>query len=477
MLIADRGDVMDAASTLGLGRLREQALAHGVELLDEAWRSFDAPRPDQPAISAATRELTAGPLPEDGVGAGPALDDVARLLDESLAQSRPRFFGYVGSSGLEVAVLADALAAAHDVNLASAAGAADLVERQTIRWVAEFVGFPASAGEFTSGGMISNLTALTAARERALPGSRIGGAGLGGVVYASVEAHSSVERAVEVLGLGRTALRPVPVDARRRMDPAALAAMIAADRDAGRVPVAVVATGGTTLTGAVDPLRAIGEICRGQAIWMHVDGAYGLPAAATSTAGPMFDGLDLADSACLDAHKWLFVPKACGVLLVRDRAELEAAFTHAPAYMPADSDVRHPVEWTLEYSRPFRALKLWLAFRAHGAGAFRAAIAHNLTLAALLADLVRDSADLELVCEPSLSIVCLRRLPAHGVPDVHTAALARALQRDGRVYVTAAVVDGATSLRPCIVNFRTTEDDVRALVDVVGEVGRALERG
>jgi aromatic-L-amino-acid decarboxylase len=468
---------MDAASTLGLGLARKQALAHGVELLDEAWRSFDAPRPDQPPISGATRALTAGPLPEQGVGAGPALDDVASLLDESLAQSRPRFFGYVGSSGLEVAVLADALAAAHDVNLASAAGAADLVERQTIRWVAQFVGFPASAGGFTSGGMVSNLTALAAARERALPGSRIDGVGRGGVVYASVEAHSSVERAVEVLGLGRTALRLVPVDARRRMDPSALTAAIAADRDSGRVPVAVVATGGTTLTGAVDPLRAIGEICREQGIWMHVDGAYGLPAAATAAAGPLFDGLDLADSACLDAHKWLFVPKACGVLLVRDRADLEAAFAQAPPYMPAETGVRHPVEWTLEYSRPFRALKLWLAFRAHGAEAFRAAIGQNLALAGLLADLVRDSTDLELVCEPSLSIVCLRRLPASGDPDPHNAALARVLQRDGRVYVTAATVDRVTCLRPCIVNFRTTEEDVRVLVDVVGELGRALERG
>ena len=468
---------MAADRELGLGAAREQALTRGVGLLQEAWRSFDSPRPGQPPISDATRALTAGPLPEDGVGAEVGLDDAARLLDESLAQSRPRFFGYVGSSGLEVAVLADALAAAHDVNLASRAAAADLVESQTIRWVGEFVGFPASAGVFTSGGMVSTLTALAAARERALPGSRIEGVGSGGVVYAAAEAHSSVERAVEILGLGRRALHPVPVDGRRRMSPAALAGMIAADRQAGLVPLAVVATAGTTLTGAVDPLRPIGELCRGQRIWMHVDGAYGLPAAATPQAGPQFDGLDLADSASLDAHKWLFVPKACGVLLVRDRSDLEAAFSHRAAYMPAEEDERHPVEWTLEYSRPFRALKLWLAFRVHGAQAFREAIGRNLDLAGLLADLVRDSPDLELVCRPTLSIVCFRRRPAQGDPDRHNARLATALQRDGRVYVTTAVVDGLTCLRPCIVNFRTTDADVRALIEVVREVGARVEDG
>ncbi len=460
---------------LALGEARTETLEHGLALILESWRGFDRARSYQPPIADHIRALLAEGLPQSGIGPHAALDEVSEILDESLAHSRPRFFGYVGSSGLELGVLADALAGSHDINLAASAAAADLVERQTLRWVGDLVGYPAAWGTFTSGGMLSNLTALTAARERAQPGCRIDGCDGRGVVYASVEAHSSVERAVEVLGLGRKALRSVEIDAARRMRPDALAAAIDHDLAEGLRPVAVVATAGTTLTGAVDPIRAVAEVCAAHGVWLHVDGAYGLPAAATASARHLFDGLELADSAALDGHKWLFVPKACGVLLVRDRADLEAAFSHDAPYIPEIEFGEHPVEWTLEYSRPFRALKLWLALRAHGAEAFREAIEHDLELARLVADLVRDADDLELMTEPSLSIVPFRRVPSRGDPDAHNRRLVGALQRDGRVYVTGAVVDGRWCLRPCIVNYRTTADDAHALVDVVREVGRRIE--
>jgi aromatic-L-amino-acid/L-tryptophan decarboxylase len=259
------------------------------------------------------------------------------------------------------------------------------------------------------------------------------------------------------------------------MRPDALAAAIDRDVAEGLRPVAVVATAGTTLTGAVDPIRAVAQVCAAHGVWLHVDGAYGLPAAATASARHLFDGLELADSAALDGHKWLFVPKACGVLLVRNRADLEAAFSHDAPYIPEIEFGEHPVEWTLEYSRPFRALKLWLALRAHGAEAFREAIEHDLELARLVADLVRSADDLELMTEPALSIVPFRHVPSRGDPDAHNRRLVGALQRDGRVYVTGAVVDGRWCLRPCIVNYRTSADDARALVDVVREVGRRIE--
>jgi aromatic-L-amino-acid/L-tryptophan decarboxylase len=460
---------------LALGEARTETLEHGLALILESWRGFDRARSYQPPIAEHIRALLAEGLPQSGIGPHAALDEVSEILDESLAHSRPRFFGYVGSSGLELGVLADALAGSHDINLAASAAAADLVERQTLRWVGDLVGYPAAWGTFTSGGMLSNLTALTAARERAQPGCRIDGCDGRGVVYASVEAHSSVERAVEVLGLGRKALRPVEIDSARRMRPDALAVAIDRDLAEGLRPVAVVATAGTTLTGAVDPIRGVAEVCAAHGVWLHVDGAYGLPAAATASARHLFDGLELADSAALDGHKWLFVPKACGVLLVRSRADLEAAFSHDAPYIPEIEFGEHPVEWTLEYSRPFRALKLWLALRAHGAEAFREAIEHDLELARLVADLVRDADDLELMTEPSLSIVPFRRVPSRGDPDAHNRRLVGALQRDGRVYVTGAVVDGRWCLRPCIVNYRTTADDARALVDVVREVGRRIE--
>ena len=460
---------------LALGEARTETLEHGLALILESWRGFDRARSYQPPITEDIRALLDEGLPEAGIGPHAALDEVSEILDESLAHSRPRFFGYVGSSGLELGVLADALAGSHDINLAASAAAADLVERQTLRWVGDLVGYPAAWGTFTSGGMLSNLTALAAARERAQPGSRIDGCDGRGVVYTSAEAHSSVERAVEVLGLGRKALRTIEIDADRRMRPDALAATVDRDVAAGLQPVAVVATAGTTLTGAVDPIRAVAEVCAAHGVWLHVDGAYGLPAAATASARHLFDGLELADSAALDGHKWLFVPKACGVLLVRNRADLEAAFSHDAPYIPEIEFGEHPVEWTLEYSRPFRALKLWLALRAHGAAAFREAIEHDLELARLVADLVRAADDLELICEPTLSIVPFRRIPSSGDVDAHNRRLVGALQHDGRLYVTGAVVDGSWCLRPCMVNYRTTEDDAHALVDIVREVGRQIE--
>jgi aromatic-L-amino-acid decarboxylase len=462
-------------TSLALGDARTETLEHGLALILESWRGFDRARGYQPPIAESIRSLLSESLPETGVGPHAALDEVSEILDESLAHSRPRFFGYVGSSGLELGVLADALAGSHDINLAASAAAADLVERQTLQWVGDLVGYPAAWGTFTSGGMLSNLTALAAARERALPGSRLDGCDGRGTVYTSAEAHSSVERAVEVLGLGRRSLRTIAIDSARRMRPDVLAAAVERDIADGRVPVAVVATAGTTLTGAVDPIRSVAEVCAAHGVWLHVDGAYGLPAAATATARHLFDGLDLADSAALDGHKWLFVPKACGVLLVRNRADLEAAFSHDAPYIPEIEFGEHPVEWTLEYSRPFRALKLWLALRAHGAAAFREAIEHDLALARLVADLVRAADDLELLVDPALSIVPFRRIPAQGDVDEHNRRLVGELQRDGRLYVTGAVVDGQWCLRPCIVNYRTTESDAHALVDIVREVGRRIE--
>lgn len=458
---------------------RRASLAHGMRLLMSAWEEFDVARPHQPPVSTQTAELLASGLPAVGVGVQKALDEAASILDESLAQSRPRFFGYVGSSGLESAVLADALAASHDVNLAAESEAAHLCEQQALRWMGEFVGYPAAGGAFTSGGMLSNLTALMAARTRALPRSRVEGLhSVRPIVYCSAEAHSSIERAAELLGLGRVGVRSVPLDPERRMRADLLSAMIREDRAEGATPVAVVATAGTTLTGAVDRIDAIADVCRPAGIWLHVDGAYGLPAASTELAGHLFAGLDRADSVSLDAHKWMFVPKACGMVLVRDPASLAAAFRHDSAYMVEEEGYAHPVDATLEYSRPFRSLKLWTALRSHGADAFRAAITSNLELARELAQLVREQPRLELMVEsPQLSVVPFRFVPHESDVDVNelNMRLARALQADGRVYVTSAVVDGRACLRPCIVNFRTTQADVAALIETVLRTGRALE--
>lgn len=464
---------MTEVSALSLGDDRIPALELAFSLVREAWEGFDSARPGQPPPSSETLSLLAEPLPESGVGALNALKEAERLLDESLAQSRPRFFGYVGSSGLEVGVLAEALSASHDVNLASLAAAATMVEQQTIGWVGEFVGFGRVGGVVTSGGMVSNLTALAVAREQALPGSRRTGLDGRGTLYVSAEAHSSIDRSAELLGIGSESVRAIPIDAHRRMDVTALDAQIGADLAEGRVPIAVVATAGTTLTGAVDPLAEIAVVCQQRGVWFHVDGAYGLPAAATESAGHLFMGIDLADSATIDAHKWLYVPKACGILLVRDPDALRHTFAHEASYMVDAAE--NPVDRTLEYSRPFRSLKLWTAFRAHGAEGFRSALQSNLDVARRLADRVRAQPDLELMVEPQLSIVPFRHVPARGSFDAHNAELARRMQEEGDVYVTSAVIDGMTVLRPCVTNFRTTDADIEALIETVLRTGRVLE--
>jgi aromatic-L-amino-acid/L-tryptophan decarboxylase len=467
--------------SLRLDATREQALERAAAIVAGAWQSFDRARPGQPDVDERLHELLRAALPDDGSSVLAALDDAAQLLDMSIAQPRPRFFAFVGSSGLEIGVLGDLLASCFDVNLAVWAGAASEVEDQAVRWVSEFIGFPAAAGAFTSGGTISNVTALAAARERALPGTRCDGmTGTRAALYCSREAHYSVVRAAELLGIGSDQVRSLEMDERRRVRPEAVADAIDADRAAGITPVAVVATAGTTLTGAVDPIDALGDVCASRGVWLHVDGAYGVAAASTPSAGHLFAGLDRADSVTLDAHKWLFLPKACGVVLVRRHEDLHGALAHEEDYIPHERPDHHMVDITLEYSRPFRALKVWLAFRAHGADAIRAAVERNLGQARLLHEEVARRAELEHLCgPPQLSIVPFRHVPP-GVPaaglDEHNALLVEALQQQGDVWVAPARVDGMVCLRPCVVNYRTTDDDVRALVDAVLDVGRSVSR-
>ena len=459
---------------------REATLRLLTREIASAWESFSRPRPEEPPITPALDARLREALPEEHSPADAVLDDAARVLDASISPTRPLYLGYIGSTGLDVGVLANALVATYDVNLAATARAADLVERQALEWLAEFVRYPMAEGAFTSGGMISNLSAILVAREQALPGSRQRGLGAGRhAVYCSSEAHHSVIRAVEAAGLGSDSVRVLSIDGRRRLRPADLAAAIAEDRSAGVIPVAVVANGGTTLSGAVDPLAEIAEIAAGEGVWLHVDGAYGLPAAASASRGHLFEGIARADSVTIDLHKWLGVQKSCSAILVRHRGCLEASFGHQDTYLRREDDeVPNAVERTLEYSRPFRSLAPWVAFRVHGASSFRVWIEHTLSLADDFAERVRAEPDLELMLEPTLSTVLFRHLPPDREPgadlDGHNARLAAEIQRDGSVFLAPAQLDGSTCLRVCFVNFRTRDRDLDLVLETLARLGASL---
>jgi aromatic-L-amino-acid decarboxylase len=465
-------------SFLRLGADRQQVLDDTFDLVQQMWSGMDKAREGEPEITDETWSLLAETLPEQGIAPTAALDQAATVLDQSLAQSRPRFFAYIGSSGLEVGAVADFLAASYDINVAIDARASSFLEIQTGKWMAEFIGFP-GRGLFTSGGTVSNITALAAARQRAVPESREFGNTVPMAVYVSSEAHYSNKRAVELLGLGTRSVRAIPIDDHHRMNTAALEAQIKEDIAAGVRPTCIIASAGTTLTGAIDPLREIARIAKEYNVWMHVDGAYGGPAAGTDLVREQFDGLDLADSVTIDAHKWMFVPKACSIVLVRDYSALAATFGHNEAYMPHDTEDPNPVDVTLEYSRPLRALKLWLGFKAHGAAEFRQAIEHDIMLAR--ETYARASADPSirvLPHPPALSVVPMQQVPA-GMTDpaeisAHNDALCAAIIEDGRVYLSPAQIDGETWLRPCFTNFRTDMSDVDALFEVIDELGTRL---
>jgi len=412
---------------------------------------------------------------------GESVDDLLAACAAVLAAGRrttPGFFGYVQSPPAPVAVAADLLASAADQNVTSwrSAPAATAVERQTLRWLGELVGFDAAAtGLLVGGGSAANLTALLVAL-RALTSPDDDRRAMR--VYASRETHFSVAKAAAALGVG---MRAVAVDDARRIDPGTLRDAIAADRAAGLRPICVVANAGTTSTGAVDPLDAVAAVASDAGVWLHVDGAYGAPAASDPASRHLFAGLHRADSVCIDAHKWLYAPVDCSALLLHDPTATRRAFG-----AEADDYVRvlatEPAEafafWDhgLELSRRFRALKLWATLRFHGARRLAAAIGEDIRLAAHLAALVSEADDFELLAGPGLSICCFRHVPA---PDLDEPALAAhnerilaALQHDGRVYLSNATLDGRFALRACITNFRTTRADVERVLAVVRELAR-----
>jgi glutamate/tyrosine decarboxylase-like PLP-dependent enzyme len=289
------------------------------------------------------------------------------------------------------------------------------------------------------------------------------------VIYCSREVHMSIPKAAALLGLGHDAVRLIGVDEAFRMRVDELRSVIREDIQSGKLPIAVVANAGTTATGSIDPMPEIADVCREFGLWMHVDGAYGALAALAKPEA--FRGMERADSVSLDPHKWLYQPAGCGCLLYREAAAAQRAFSHSGEYVKALST--DPVEGfaffeeSMELSRPFRALKLWLSLQYYGLNAFRTSIAEDLRLAQVLAEAVDADPRLERLAPVALSAVCFRYVDAKGDSNaLNQAILKRVIQR-GRVYISNASINGVFALRACVVNHRSTEEDVRAVVSEV----------
>jgi len=457
-------------SALDLSPEEFQSLATRVTDLAARFLTALPTLPSFPNVSGQqTRERFGEPWPERGLK-GTALEK----LEDVVAMIRPpspRFYGYVLGSGDPVAALADLLASVLNQNVTAwrSSPAAVVIERQVIEWLATAIGCSGFAGSLCSGASAANLMALAMAREAKLPAA--GSGARTAIVYASSEVHMSMPKAVALLGLGRENLRLIPTDDTWRMDVRELQSAIEKDVAAGGKPIAVIATAGTVTTGAIDPLESIAAVCRQHDLWLHVDGAYGALAAIASPE--RLRGLALADSLSLDPHKWLYQPVDCGALLYRSAAPARAAFSNTGEY--ARTFGSDPIEAfaffeeSMELSRRFRALKLWLSLRYHGAEAFRAAIRADLRHASDLARMVGDTAELELLAPVELSAVCFRYRggTADDDSDQLNAAILKRLIERGRIYLSNASIAGRFALRACFVNHRTTDADVAEIVPEV----------
>jgi aromatic-L-amino-acid/L-tryptophan decarboxylase len=480
---------MDTETFRGLGHRLVDQLAELLESVPRGPVTHD----ESPSAVREALDL-AGGLPESGTDPGPLLERTAHLLFEhSLFNAHPRFFGYITAPPAPIGILGDFLAAALNANVGGwmLAPAATEIESQTVRWIATLIGYPADCGGLlVSGGNMANFVCFLAARA-AKAGWDVrahgvtGGPGQHLRVYGSVETHTWIQKAADLAGLGTASIRWIPTDAMLRMDVGELRRRMEADVAAGDAPCLVVGTAGSVSTGAVDPLRDIGAVCRELGAWFHVDGAYGGFAAMVPDAPDDLRALADADSVAVDPHKWLYAPLEAGCALVRNADALQAAFSYHPPYYHFEERATNYVDYGPQNSRGFRALKVWLALRHAGAAAYRKMIADDIQLSRAMADAIERHAELQLFTQ-SLSITTFRYVPSDLRPklgeegverllDALNRELLDRLQRGGEAFVSNAVVGDRYLLRACIVNFHTARADVEALPDIVARTGRAVD--
>ncbi|MFL5383175.1 MAG: pyridoxal phosphate-dependent decarboxylase family protein [Longimicrobiaceae bacterium] len=463
-------------------RMVDDTVAHLASLRDQpAWR----PMPDD------VRGSFAEPLPLEGVGDAAAYEAFAeRVRPYPNGNLHPRFWGWVQGTGTPLAMMAEMLAAALNPHLAGFNQAPKLVEEQVIAWLAEMMGFPAaSTGVLVAGGTMANVLGLAVARH-ARAGFDLRAEGLQGarprmLLYGSSETHGWVKKAAELLGLGSTAFRAIPVDAADRVDVEAMRAAIRADRAAGHHPFCAIGTAGTVNTGATDDLRALAALCREEGLWFHVDGAFGALVRLSDELAPIVAGMEEADSIGFDLHKWMYLPFEAACVLVRDGEVHRDAFSIRASYLSMGERGLTAggipfADLGIDLTRNFKALKVWMSLRAHGVRTYARLIEQNVAHALHLAALVEADPSLELLAPVALNVVCFRYAP-EGASEARLDALNQEillrLQERGIATPSGTTVRGRFAIRVANVNHRSRREDFELLARSVVELGRELLNG
>ena len=464
-----------------------------VDLIAEHLSELPSASVFQPVPPDVALRMTASRVPVNGRPVEEILDEMREFVTRfPFGNGHPRFYGWVNSPPVAVGVLAEALAAAVNPSVAGGNHAAVWIERQVCEWLKQLFGFPPeSMGLLVSGGSSAALTALTVARFNAckLVGVEVRTEGVPATdsrrlrVYKTAEGHGCNQKAVELLGIGSNNIVSVPTDAALRMRPDTLDELLTADKTAGHVPMAVIASAGTVNTGAIDPLAAIADVCAKHNVWFHVDGAYGAPAILVEEYSASLRPISRADSLAVDPHKWMYVPVDAGAVLVKDAQSMRDAFSLVPAYLRTDGNVAgvQGPPWLAEYgfeqTRPYRALKIWAAVNYFGTSGYARLIRQDIDRARHLANRIRNDPRFVLKEPTGLSVVCFRAVLSHKADEMAVDDLNREILRDvqlgGKAFLSGTVIDGRQWLRACVVNPRASVADVDAALDAVVE---AMER-
>lgn len=470
-----------------------RALAH--RMLDDMLDHNRAVRERPPWRHAPgeVKDHFRAPLPLDPQPIDTVYEEFQRyILPYPLGNDHPRFWGWVLGTGTVTGALADMLAAGMNTNTGGGDHhSANHVEKQVVDWIKEMTGFPLSAsGLLTSGGSASNLIGMAVARNAMAPfdlrKEGVSGGSRRMMFYASEEVHSSVNKNMELLGLGSDSLCLIPVNDRFQIDLDALKNAIARDREMGRLPACIIAAAGTTNTGAFDDINALAGICQDEGLWLHVDGAFGAWAALSPESKHLTAGMERADSLALDLHKWMYLPFAVGCTLVRSEEKHRGTFSHTPVYLAHGAGERGitggDLPWFSDYgyelSRGFRALKVWMSIKENGARKYGRIIQQNIDQARYLAERIEAAPELELVAPVALNVVCFRYVR----PGLEDAALdwlnkhiEVELQEQGIAVLSSTTVRGRVAMRVANVNHRTCREDMDVLAREVIRIGNEAE--